>query len=166
MVGTNADTQKRKSVQLSRDMRYILVCICQGPTSTLCKQNGLRGVGLETRRQLNLRFVVPTGARSVGYLTKLLKPQNFEDTFTSWEFEVARYERESSTLIPPRATSKLKLWSMRQKEPYSNPYSSEQGKSTHRSTVQQPHLHACNSSSNTTTVQHPWTLEQHTKDTE
>ena len=94
MVGTNADTQKRKSVQLSRDMRYILVCICQGPTSTLCKQNGLRGVGLETRRQLNLRFVVPTGARSVGYLTKLLKPQfdanKLEDTFRSWEFEVAR----------------------------------------------------------------------------
>ena len=94
MEGTNDDTQKRKWVQLSRDIRYVLVDICQAPAVTLYRQNSLHGGGLETWRQLNLRFAIPTGTRSVGYLTKLLKPQfdanKLEDTFRSWEFEVAR----------------------------------------------------------------------------
>ena len=40
----------------------------------------------------------------MGYLTKLLKPtfnhNNFEESFSTWEFEVERFERDSNTQLP------------------------------------------------------------------
>ena len=49
-------------------------------------------------------FQFPLGTHSVGYLTKLLKPQfnenKFEESFTTWEFEIARYERDNQAPIP------------------------------------------------------------------
>ena len=85
-------------IQLSKDLHYLLINVCQGQAAVLCRQHTLQAVGLETWRQLHRRFSIPLGTRSVGYLTKLLKPQfnesKFEESFTTWEFERARYERD------------------------------------------------------------------------
>ena len=44
------------------------------------------------------------GTRSIGYLTKLLKPtfdhNNFEESFSNWEFELQRYEADNTTRLP------------------------------------------------------------------
>ena len=89
-------------VQLSRDLHYILVSVCSGQAAVLCRQHSTQAQGLETWRQLHNRFSIPAGTRSVGYLTKLFKPQfneqKFEKSFTTWEFEIARYERAPNNI--------------------------------------------------------------------
>ena len=91
-------------VQLSRDLRYILVSVCSGQAAALCRQHSTQAQGLETWRQLRNRFSIPVGTRSVGYLTKLLKPQfneqKFEESFATWEFEIAQYESDNKAPIP------------------------------------------------------------------
>ena len=55
----------------------------------ICRQYQ-QATGFDIWRQLHLRFMIPTGTRGVGYLTRLLKPtfdaNNFEESFTAWEF--------------------------------------------------------------------------------
>ena len=90
--------------QLSKDLHYMLVSVCSGQAAVICRQHSTQARGLETWRQLHARFSIPIGTRSVGYLTKLLKPQfdeqKFEESFTTWEFEIARYERDNQAPIP------------------------------------------------------------------
>ena len=47
---------------------------------------------------------IPLGTRSIGYLTRLLKPQldeqKFEESFTTWEVQLSRYEQDNNTLLP------------------------------------------------------------------
>ena len=92
-----------KWLQLSGDLHFLLVNTCDGAASTICRQNML-GNGFETWRQLHLRYALPLGTRSIGYLTKLLKPQldenKFEESFTTWEFQLAKYEQDNRTLLP------------------------------------------------------------------
>ena len=61
----------------------------------ICRQNA-QGNSFETWRPLHLR--------SIGYLTRLLKPQldeqKFDESFTSWEFQLAKYEQDNHTLLP------------------------------------------------------------------
>ena len=61
-------------------------------------------MGLEVYKQLCLRFSTPLGTRSIGYLTKLLKPtfdhNNFQESFSNWEFELQRYEADNTTRLP------------------------------------------------------------------
>ena len=42
-------------------------------------------------------IAIPLGTTSIGYLTRLLKQKfdnnNFEESFSTWELELARYER-------------------------------------------------------------------------
>ena len=92
-----------KWLQLSGDLHFLLVNTCDGAASTICRQNML-GNGFETWRQLHLRYALPLGTRSIGYPTKLLKPQldenKFEESFATWEFQLAKYEQDSRTLLP------------------------------------------------------------------
>ena len=87
----------------SGKLHFLLVNTCDGAASTICRQNML-GNGFETSRQLHLRYAVPLGTRSIGYLTKLLKPQldenKFEESFATWEFQLAKYEQDNRTLLP------------------------------------------------------------------
>ena len=61
-------------------------------------------IGLEVLRQLNIRFALPVGTKSIGYLTKLLRPtfdsNNFEESFSNWEFELNKYEQDNNTQLP------------------------------------------------------------------
>ena len=46
---------------------------------------------------------MPLGTRSIVYLTKLLKPvdmTNFEETFSKWEFELYKFERNNGQALP------------------------------------------------------------------
>ena len=90
-------------IQLSNSLRYILVSTCDGPASTICRQN-MQGNGFETWRLVHARYSIPLGTRSIGYFTKLLKPQldeqKFEESFTTWEFQLSRYEQDNNTLLP------------------------------------------------------------------
>ena len=104
MDGATTQEEGRLWIQLSRDLHYILVSVCSAQAAVLCRQHSTNAQGLETWRQLHARFSIPVGTRSVGYLTKLLKPQfneqKFEESFTTWEFEIARYERDNQAPIP------------------------------------------------------------------
>ena len=91
-------------VQLDNNLKYILVNVTTGAAATVCRQYQ-HEMGLETYRQLSNRFAIPLGTRSIGYLTKpLLKPtfdsNNFEESFSNWEFELSRYERDNNTTLP------------------------------------------------------------------
>ena len=91
-------------IRLATELQFILVNITKGPAATVCRQMGLASNCLETWRQLVIRFSIPVGTRSIGYLTKLLKPSfdesKFEEAFATWEFETNRYERDNSAILP------------------------------------------------------------------
>ena len=90
-------------IQLSNNLHYILVSICDGPASTICRQN-TQGNGFETWPLIHSRYSIPLGTRSIGYLTRLLKPQfdeqKFEESFATWEFQLSKYDQDNNTLLP------------------------------------------------------------------
>ena len=90
-------------VQLDNNLKYILVIITEAAAATICRQYQ-QECGLEIYRQICNRFSTPLGTRSIGYLTKLLKPtfdsNNFEESFCNWEYELQRYEHDNSTTLP------------------------------------------------------------------
>jgi len=91
--------------QLANNLKYILISTTSAAAATVCRQHQA-AMGLEVYRQLCQRFSIPLGTRSIGYLTKLLKPtfnhNNFEESFSTWEFEVDRYERDNNTQLPDK----------------------------------------------------------------
>ena len=76
-----------RHVRLSTDLRYILINTTTGAAATVCKQYQ-HTIGFEMYRQLCIRFSIPLGTRSIGHLTRLLKPtfdkNNFEESFSTW----------------------------------------------------------------------------------
>ena len=52
----------------------------------------------------HIRYSIPLGTRSIVYLTRLLKPQldeqKFNQSFRTWEFQLAKYEQDNHTLLP------------------------------------------------------------------
>ena len=92
-----------KWIQLDQNLKYILINVTTGAAATICRQYQ-HEIGLGIYRKLCDRFSIPTGTRSIGYLTKLLKPtfdtNNFEESFSNWEFELNRYERDNTTQLP------------------------------------------------------------------
>ena len=76
--------------RLSAELQFILVSTTKAAAATVCRQMGINANGFETWRQIHRRFSIPVGTRSIGYLTKLLKPSfeehRFEEAFASWEF--------------------------------------------------------------------------------
>ena len=102
---TAADTIEdgEKHVQMAADIRYILINITTNSAATVCRQFQ-HSNGFEIYRQLCRRFSIPLGTRSIGYLTKLLKPtfdtNNFEESFATWEFELTRFERDNGQQLP------------------------------------------------------------------
>ena len=96
-------TQAAKAVDLSRDLHYILINICQGAAATVVRQNRYNANGCETLRLLHNRFSLPVGTRSVGYLTKLLEPTfneaQFEEQFLQWEYDINRYEKDNGIVL-------------------------------------------------------------------
>ena len=89
--------------QLSNELHYILVSTCDGPASTICRHS-LQGNGFETWRLIHARRSIQLGTRSIGYPTRLLKPQldeqKFQESFTTWEFQLAKYEQDNDTVLP------------------------------------------------------------------
>ena len=169
-------------IRLATELQFILVNITKGPAATVCRQMGLASNGLETWRQLVIRFSIPVGTRSIGYLTKLLKPSfdesKFEEAFATWEFEINRYERDNSAILPDNIKIAVLLNETRGlEEHYNNIYNSqhptlqtinESQESSSNTTGQQHHSVECNNSMDnsprTTKVQHQWTSEQHGKE--
>ena len=92
-----------KHAQMAADIRYILINITTNSAATVCRQFQ-HSNGFEIYRQLCRRFSIPLGTRSIGYLTKLLKPtfdtNNFEESFATWEFELTRFERDNGQQLP------------------------------------------------------------------
>ena len=92
-----------RHVRLSTDLRYILINTTAGAAATVCRQHQ-HTIGFEMYRQLCIRFSIPLGTRSIGHLTRLLKPKfdnnNFEESFSTWEFELQRFERDNGQQLP------------------------------------------------------------------
>ena len=91
-----------KWTQLCNNLKYILINITSGPAATICRQFQ-DAMGLEVYRQLCNRFATPPGTRSMGYLTRLFKlkfdTNNLEGSFSTWEFELARYEPDNNAQL-------------------------------------------------------------------
>ena len=83
-------------IQLSNNLHYILASACGGPASTICRQNA-QGNSFETWRPLHLRCSIPLGARGI---KPQLDEQKFEESFTTWEFQLAKYEKDNHRLLP------------------------------------------------------------------
>ena len=92
-----------RHVRLSTDLRYILINTTSGAAATVCRQYQ-HTIGFEMYRQLCIRFSIPLGTRSIGHLTRLLKPtfdkNNFEESFSTREFELQRFERDNGQTLP------------------------------------------------------------------
>ena len=102
-AGANTTQEGEHWIQLAANLKYVLITITSAAAATVVRQHHL-AMGLEVYRQLCLRFSTPLGTRSIGYLTKLLKPtfdhNNFEESFSNWEFELQRYEADNTTRLP------------------------------------------------------------------
>ena len=102
-AGANTTQEGEHWIQLAANLKYALITITTAAAATVVRQHHL-AMGLEVYRQLCLRFSTPLGTRSIGYLTKLLKPtfdhNNFEESFSNWEFELQRYEADNTTRLP------------------------------------------------------------------
>ena len=145
----------------------------KGPAATVCRQMGLASNGLETWRQLVIRFSIPVGTRSIRYLTKLLKPSfdesKFEEAFATWEFETNRYERDNSAILPDNIKIAVLL-----KETRGALQQHLQLTASHATDYQRirtiiiQYYRECNNSMDnsprTTKVQHQWSSEQHGKE--
>ena len=92
--------------------KYLLINITTNSAATVRRQSQ-HSNGFEFYWQLCCRFAIPFGTRSIGYLTKLLKPtfdtNNFEEFFATWELELSRFERDNGQ------QSNLQFYSMRQR---------------------------------------------------
>ena len=103
VAAANRTEEANKWIRLSTDLRYILVNICSRSAATICWQHQTHN-GFEIYRQLCNRFSIPVGTTSIGYLTKLLEPtfdmNNFEETFSQWEFELNKFERDNGQALP------------------------------------------------------------------
>ena len=92
-----------RHVRLSTGLRYILINTTTGAAATVCRQYQ-HTIGFEMHRQLCIRFSIPLGTRSIGHSTRLLKPtfdkNNFEESFSTWEFELQRFERDNGQTLP------------------------------------------------------------------
>ena len=102
--GAAATTQEQEEwVQLDHNLKYALIITTTAAAATLCRQYQ-HEIGFEIYRQLLLQFKTPLGTRSTGYLTKLLEPtfdaNNFEESFSNWEYEIQQYESDNSTNLP------------------------------------------------------------------
>ena len=89
-------------IQMATHLQWLLVTLCSGAASTSLRRETTEN-GFESYRKLCQRYMVPSKARSVGWLSKILKPDLnmnvFEDTFSSWEDEIIKYEKETKTPI-------------------------------------------------------------------
>ena len=85
-------------------LQWILVALCSGAASLLLRRETSTN-GFESWRRLCQKYKLPSRARAVGRLSKILKPDfsgantSFEDSLAAWEDEVAKYERETSTSL-------------------------------------------------------------------
>ena len=99
-------------IQLSNNLRYPLVSACDGPASTIRRQN-MQCNGFETWRLTHARYSIPLGTRSIGYLTRLLKPQldeqKFEESFATWGLQLSRYEQDNNTPLPDAVKTAILL---------------------------------------------------------
>ena len=105
-------------IQLNNNLHYILVSTCDGPASTMCRQNA-QGNSLETWRPLHLRYSIPLGNPNHSSMNRSLKRALHHGTFNSPSM--------NKTITHFYQTqSKSQYCSMRQKDHYSNTYSYNQ----------------------------------------
>ena len=110
-------------VQLDQNLKYVLTNVTTGAATTLCRQHQ-HEIGPQVLRQFNMRFALPVRTRSIGYLTKILKQtfdnNNFEESFSNWEFELDRYERDNNTQLLDQV--KIAVLTMKRQDHYSNTF--------------------------------------------
>ena len=85
--GTGIDTHR---VEMSRLLHYALVQFTTSSASTMVRQVVSQN-GFETWRLLHARFALPSETKSMGLLTRIMKP-----TFSEKDFEVQFAQREAT----------------------------------------------------------------------
>jgi len=76
--------------------------LCTGSASAFLRRETGQN-GFESYRKLCQRYMIPGNAKSVGRLSKILRPNlnndPFEDSFSSWEDERQKYEKETKSTL-------------------------------------------------------------------
>jgi len=89
-------------VQLAVHLQWMLVTLCTGSASAFLRRETGQN-GFESYRKLCQRYMIPGNAKSVGRLSKILRPNlnngSFEDSFSSWEDEIQKYEKETKSTL-------------------------------------------------------------------
>ena len=89
-------------LQMAHTLQWTLISICSGAASSFLRKE-VAGNGFESWRRLNKRYQMPTRSRAMGRLGAILKPSfnmnAFEDSLSTWEEEVTKYEKETSTVL-------------------------------------------------------------------
>ena len=85
-------------VQMSKQLHWFLVSLCSGSALTFLQcENTMNG--FESFRKLCQKYRFPVRTKSVGRLTKILTPNfnmsTFEDSLSSWEDEISKYEKDT-----------------------------------------------------------------------
>ena len=92
-------TYKQDLVDKATTLQWLLVMLCSGTASVLLRRD-VQQNGFESWRKLCKKYKIPSRARAVGRLTRILKPDftgaSFEDRLAQWEEENARYEKETT----------------------------------------------------------------------
>ena len=93
---------KQDLIQMSQHLQWLLVSLCSGSASTFLRRETTMN-GFESFRKLCQRYMLPSRAKSVGRLTRILKPNfnmdAFEDSFSVWEDDLVKYEKETKTKL-------------------------------------------------------------------
>ena len=89
-----------KLAQMATSLQFLLVTLCTGSASAFIRRD-MSPNGFESWRRLHRRYVLPSRVKALGRLSTILegsfKMDNFEDSLASWEEEINKYEKETST---------------------------------------------------------------------
>ena len=103
ITDTDLETAAQTQEEAAQEMKYILTSITTGGAATVCRQHQ-HETGYAIYRQLTQRYSIPVGTRGIGYLTKLLKPtldpHTFDETFSTGELGLSRFEQDNGTTLP------------------------------------------------------------------
>ena len=88
---------------MSRQLKSLLITLCNGPPLTII-QSTVTENGFEIWRLLCRRYSPDPVVSQYGALGQILEPSlpeaHFQDAFLHWEADIARWERDTGTVLP------------------------------------------------------------------
>ena len=92
-----------RGIRMSRQLKYLLITLCNGPPLTIIQTTETDN-GFEIWRLLCRRYSPDPVVTQHGALAHILEPSlpeaHVQDAFGHWESDIARWERDTGTVLP------------------------------------------------------------------